>query len=90
MIELFDTDEAGYLAWIQANPTGYVANVDRARIFAQYPMVHAATHKLMSSPKIGGFTTGAYVKLCSTDLEALQRYSESEYGRPLTCCAVCM
>lgn len=90
MVELFDNDEAGYLAWIEANPKGFVANVDRSLSFQQYPMVHAATHRAISSPKIGNFTTGDYVKFCSTDLATLERHSKAKYGRPLTHCALCM
>lgn len=90
MVELFDNDEAGYLKWIQANPHGFVANVDRAGTVPQYPMVHVATHGSMSSPKIGNFTTGAYVKLCCTDLAALEQYSQTKFGRTLTRCSQCM
>ena len=56
MVELFDNDEIGYLKWVQANPQGFVANVDRAGTVPQYPMVHAATHGSMSSSKIGTWT----------------------------------
>lgn len=90
MVKLFDNDEAAYLAWVQANPNGFVANIDRAQAFQQYPMVHVATHGLVSSPKIGNFTTGDYVKFCSTDLDALERYSQAKFGRPLTRCSQCM
>ncbi|HZV56347.1 MAG TPA: hypothetical protein VFF89_01620 [Sphingobium sp.] len=90
MVELFDNDEDGYLKWVQANPNGFVANVDRAGTVTHYPMVHAATHGSMSSPKIGNFTTGDYVKFCCADLDALERYSEAKFGRPLTRCSHCM
>lgn len=90
MVELFDNDEIGYLKWVQANPQGFVANVDRAGTVPQYPMVHAATHGSMSSSKIGNFTTGAYVKFCSTDLDAMERYSQTKFGRSLTRCSQCM
>lgn len=90
MVELFDNDETGYLQWVQANPHGFVANVDRARRVPQYPMVHAATHGSMSSSRIGNFTTGDYIKFCSTDLDALEQYSQSEFGRALTRCSQCM
>lgn len=90
MVELFDDDEVGYLAWIHSNPDGFVANVDRALAFPQYPMVHSARHGLIKSPNIGGFTTGKYVKFCSTDFDALERYSMAQYGRALTRCAQCI
>ena len=90
MVEIFDNDETGYLRWVQANPAGFVANVDRAGRIASYPMVHTATHGSVSSAKIGNFTTGDYLKFCSTDLDALDAYSQSQFGRPLTRCAQCM
>jgi hypothetical protein len=71
MVERFDNDEVAYLEWVEANPRGFVANIERAGTVPQYPMVHAATRGLISSPKIGNFTTGDYVKLCCTDLSAL-------------------
>ena len=90
MVELFDNDETGYLRWVQANPHGFVANVDRAGRVPQYPMVHAATHGSMSSAKIGNFTTGDYIKFCSTDLAALEQYSQTKFDRALTRCSTCM
>ena len=90
MVKLFDNDETGYLKWVQANPRGFVANVDRAGTVPQYPMVHVATHGSMSSAKIGNFTTGDYVKFCSTDLDALEQYSQPKFGRALTRCSQCM
>ena len=90
MVEIFDNDETGYLKWVQANPDGFVANVDRAGYITNYPMVHAATHGSVSSPKIGNFTTGDYLKFCSRDLAALESYSQTKFGRPLTRCAQCM
>ena len=90
MVELFDNDETGYLKWVQSNPHGFVANVDRAGRVPQYPMVHATTHGSMFSAKIGNFTTGDYVKFCSTDLDALEQYSQTKFGRSLTRCSICM
>lgn len=90
MVELFDNDETGYLEWVQANPNGFVANVDRAGSEQPYPMVHAATHGSISSAKIGNFTTGDYIKFCSTDLAALEQYSQTRFGRSLTRCSICM
>ncbi len=84
MVELFDNDDTGYLKWVQANPHGFVANVDRAGTVSQYPMIHAATHGSMSSPKIGNVTTGDYIKFCGTDLGALEEYALTMFGRPLT------
>src|SRR5690606_21026312 len=36
-------------------------------------MLHKASHKLMWSPKIGNFTTGAYTKFCSTNQDEIEK-----------------
>ena len=90
MVTVFDNDEEAYLDWVRANPRGFVANVDRQQQVAQYPMAHRATHKLMSSARIGNFTTGDYIKFCSTSLPALEKHARSKYGRALSHCATCM
>ena len=90
MVVPFKDDEAGYLKWVLANPTGYVVNVDRPQYFPQYPMVHSATHKAVSTPARSNYTTGKYLKFCSVSLVALEQWSQTNYGRPLTRCAQCM
>lgn len=80
-VELFDRREDGYSLWVQEHPDGFVANVDRANVAAQYPMIHRASHRLISSPRIGNFTTGDYLKFCSAGLEALERYLERRFQR---------
>lgn len=89
-VELFDGREHDYLAWVQAHPDGFVANVDRAQVVPQYPMIHRASHGAVSSPRIGNFTTGDYLKFCAVDLVALERYLESRFSRPATYCRQCM
>ena len=90
MIEHFSDDEAAYLQWVQSHQYGYVVNLDKARIYPQYPMVHRASHKLISSPERTNYTTNEYMKVCSTDLAALERWSQQECGRVLNRCATCM
>jgi hypothetical protein len=90
MIKHFQNAEVSYLHWVQNNQDGYVVNVDVARSFPQYPMVHRATHKALSSPAWTNYTTGKFIKVCSLDLGALEKWARDEYHRPLTRCAVCM
>lgn len=87
---LFDNDESGYLAWVQAHPDGFVGNMDRAGGVPQYPMVHRATHAAVSSPKIGNFTTGDYVKVCAGGLDVLEEDLRRRYGRAVSRCRICM
>ena len=90
MVVPFKDDEAGYLKWVLANQKGYVANVHEPNYFSQYPMVHLASHKLVSSAKRSNYTTGRYLKFCSASLQELEQWSQAEYRRPLTRCAQCM
>ena len=90
MIKRFENDEAAYLTWVHANLEGYVVNVDKARSFPQYPMVHRATHRAISTSAWANYTTGQFIKVCSLDLKALEQWSRREYGRALNPCTVCM
>ena len=90
MVIVFDNDESEYLKWVTSNPDGFIVNIDRARTVRNYPMIHAASHGLVSSEKIGNFTTGDYIKICSSDQDALERFSQSMLGCALTRCAQCM
>lgn len=91
-LEQFFDDEDGYQGWVNTHDKdGYVVNLckDRKRFPDTYPMLHKASHKSLSSKKIGDFTTGEYFKICSTDREELERWSRSEFGRPLFRCKIC-
>ena len=57
---------------MQSHPKGYVVNLDRARMRAEYPMVYLASHKLVSSPARSNYTDGDYIKVCSEWLEELE------------------
>lgn len=90
MVEVFDQDEERYLKWVADHPNGYIVNVDRKLQFSQYPMVHAATHKLISSSAIGSYTTGDYIKICSASLSELEAHARTRYDRSLTRCKACL
>ena len=89
MVKIFDKSEDEYIAWVAANQSGFIANIDRDLTVPQYPMAHKASHKIMSSPKIGNFTTGDYTKACSTSLEELEGYAKLKYRLKLTYCGTC-
>ena len=91
-LEQFFDDEDGYLDWVRAHKhDGYIVNLckDHKSFPDTYPMLHKAKHGSLSSKKIGGFTTGQYYKICSTDRDELERWSQSEFDRPLFRCKVC-
>ena len=82
----FRNDDEGYIRWVEAHPNGFIVNVDLAQTIPNYPMIHSAQHKLLTSPKIGGFTTGDYEKVCSDDLAELEEWSKHNHGKRLTFC----
>lgn len=87
-VEVFDKMEEEYLAWIEANPSGFVANMDKAKSMKQYPMIHSAGDTAISKDKRGNFTTNDYFKICSTDLRELRSYLKHKYRR-FTYCMKC-
>ncbi|MNF32655.1 hypothetical protein D3C76_481880 [compost metagenome] len=87
-VQVFDKKEEEYLAWVEENPSAFVANMDKAGIVKQYPMIHSASDAAISKDKRGNFTTNAYFKICSTDLRELKRYLKHKYHR-FTYCMKC-
>ena len=88
-MEKFVNDEKGYLDWVRSNQNGYVVNSDHDHRSPDYPMIHLATHKSMSSPKRTNYTTGRFFKVCSNDRRELEKWAKDERGRPLTPCRTC-
>jgi hypothetical protein len=80
MLRKFENDENGYLAWVQGHPDGYIVNIDDPQVTPQYPMVHAASHKSLSSSARTNYTTGRYFKVCSERLEELEVWAQKKYG----------
>jgi hypothetical protein len=87
-VHVFDNKEEEYLAWVEENPSGFVANMDKAESIKQYPMIHSAGDAAISKDRRGNFTTNAYFKICSTDLRELKSYLKHEYQR-FTYCMKC-
>ncbi|MES2632264.1 MAG: hypothetical protein V4669_04790 [Pseudomonadota bacterium] len=90
MIERFENRESEYLEWVHAHPEGYVANLDVPTTRPEYPMVHLASHKAVSSASRDNYTTGKYIKVCSLDLPELEQWSQATFGRKLARCSVCL
>lgn len=78
--------EAEYLEWVAANPSGFVANIDRAHSMRQYPMAHFASCSALNNGK--NFTTGDYYKVVASSLGELETWAASK-GKQLTHCSAC-
>ena len=77
LVELFDQHDAPYHEWRHANSAGWVVNTRRHHD-ASYVVLHRATCRSIGSAARANhpdpFTGGSYVKICSTDREALSRW----------------
>jgi hypothetical protein len=85
VVERFENEEDRYLSWAEANPLGYVLNVDKSDDKPRYPMVHAVRHALWTS-KRESYTRGDYIKVCSGSLKELEHWAQENYRRPLSHC----
>lgn len=86
---LFTDNDAGYLAWIDANPTGYIVNTTRNPT-ANYLVLHASRCRSITAiPTKGSRWTGDYIKICSNDLATLTEWARSQVSGSLSPCKLC-
>lgn len=79
----FTGDDIAYLEWLDEHPHGFVINTARYRN-PRYMVLHRASCGLIKSTEgvaEGGFTTRNYIKICSTDVDALRAWVR-RHGRP--------
>jgi hypothetical protein len=62
MLEGFEKDEEGYLDWVRLNQLGFVVNNDQDHVSPVYPMLHRASHRLISSPSRENYTTNRFLQ----------------------------
>ncbi len=87
-MKLFVRDDEGYLAWVVANPAGYVLNTT-GKPSSDYLVLHRATCGQIKSPKRTNYTTGPYIKVCSPDVRELEDWARGETGGSLSPCGLC-
>lgn len=86
----FVDDDAGYIAWLAAHPTGYVLNHERSPS-ARYLVLHRADCWTIA-PRDRADTrtwTIAYPKTCSATRPALTIWAEANTRRPPSPCGTC-
>ncbi len=86
----FDHDDPGYLAWLRANPTGYVVNTYRPPN-ANYLKLHTANcHTIRHLYGAGATWTGSnYLKFCSANKRELARWASRTLSAQLSPCGAC-
>ncbi len=86
---IFDNDEAEYLRWVKAYPTGFVINAVKMQSQEAPYMMHRADCWTIATNPAGNFTTTGYKKICSLDKQELidwwRKYSSKEYRACKTC-----
>ncbi len=90
MLRIFTNDEKDYLQWAVMNPRGFIVNSDHDRVSPDYPMIHRATHKALTSPKRQNYTTKRFFKVCSNKRHELEQWARRQRGRSLQPCRICM
>jgi hypothetical protein len=75
-------DDDAFIAWLDANPDGYVVNTERGG--RGYVMLHRATCNFVR--KWPPFIGPSYVKLCSTSLAQLESWAVQFTGGPAPRC----
>lgn len=84
----FRDEDAGYLAWLAANPEGYVLNIPRSHSATQ-ARVHLSGCWTISGQNRGSSLTGSYVKVCARQLAKLERWAIEYVGTLITPCGAC-
>jgi hypothetical protein len=86
----FRDDDAGYLAWVENHPEGFVVNADRSPR-AEELVLHKANCFSIRNPKkpAGAWTHRAYIKVCSEVPAELERWARDETGGTLRPCGQC-
>lgn len=86
----FVNDDAGYIAWLDAHPDGFVLNT-YAHVTSTYLIVHRAACRTINRPLAPGKSwTYPYGKTCSDDRQEIEAWALRETGKPVKPCAHCL
>jgi len=85
----FRNDDTGYLAWLAANPEGFVVNITR-NYSVSTARVHRATCRTISgqNPHNGPWT-GTYVKVCAVKSADAEEWAANTVRKPILPCGTC-
>jgi hypothetical protein len=89
MTEWFVDDDRGYLAWLEAHPTGVVLNT-WARPAPSYLVLHQASCRTIrgAAPENRGWTR-TYGKICADGAEELIAWASAQTGALPRVCHIC-
>lgn len=94
MVEDFQDNDAGFVAWVAVNPAGYVLNIQRSHNPVD-ARVHAAgcghiARAIRAAEDGTKRATSTYIKVCSVSLTELDEWSQGEIGRSIRRCPHCL
>lgn len=87
-MQTFVDDDEGYLAWLEANPTGFVVNTTRTPTNA-YLVLHRASCGYIRSSEKTNWTTTNFIKVCSEQVADLEEWAKATSGGLLNPCQRC-
>jgi hypothetical protein len=89
VMDRFVDDDAGYLAWLEAHPRGYVLNTF-PHMRSAYLVLHRTTCGTLNRRLAKGREwTHLYGKACSDDHAELVEWAFGETGRSVHGCGTC-
>jgi hypothetical protein len=88
-IQEFRDDDGGYLEWIVVNPAGYVLNIPRG-LNPSDAKLHRASCWTIDPRRRQMTMTESYIKLCSLDHAALDRWATARAGAAISRCGTCL
>jgi hypothetical protein len=88
-MDRFVDDDAGYLAWLEAHPRGYVLNTF-PQMSSSFLVLHRTTCGTVNRPLAKGREwTYPFGKACSDDHAELAEWAFSETGKSVHGCGTC-
>lgn len=73
-VEMSRDDDRGYVAWLGANASGYVLDIQRTLTPSN---AHARCSTITGTPPRGRTWTGLYVNACSSSLPELDNWARA-------------
>jgi len=85
----FRDNDAGYLAWLAANPEGFVVNITRNYSVSTARMHRATCRTISGQNPHNGPWTGAYVKVCAIQSADAEEWAANTVRKPILPCGTC-
>jgi hypothetical protein len=86
---VFEDNDAGYLAWLAANPHGWVINIRRGLNPSDARLHRSRCRTINGEASRGGLWTGPYIKICATALADADAWALSYTGDRIARCGTC-